>query len=552
MKPIWILITIMAVILWGCATTVENPTPTNTPPSIDEFTLPTERGDYFATSGVCATCHKDMVDGVGNDVSLDTFWSGTMMANSSRDPYWQASVRAEVLSNPSYDAIIQDKCTTCHTPMARTTRAFGGKTGVLLDEGFLNPENDLNTLALDGISCTLCHQIETTNLGERESFDGHYAIDKNKIVGERPSYGPYVTDEVQSVVMKSASGYIPQQGKHIQSSALCGSCHTLYTPTIDNDGEVAGMFPEQMPYIEWFASDYVDTHSCPDCHMPTAPGEVTLSVTGGPPRSPFSLHSFAGGNAYALKLLEAYGEDLKVTASSEQINAALERALVQLQEQTAQISIIEPRLDGNALSFQVAVDSQVGHKFPSGFPSRRVWIHLRVIDGGNQVVFESGYWDHLGAIIGNDNDLDEFAFEPHYEVISDPEQVQIYEAVMGNVDEDVTTTLLRGAVYLKDNRLLPTGFNKDKVSADIAVYGKAVKDASFIGGSDTFEVQLDLGDADGPFTVTAELLYQSIGFRWAQNLNRFQAPEPQRFLDFYENVFNEPTLVSLASVDIDE
>lgn len=552
MKPIWILLASLTMILWGCATAVETPTTTNTPPTVDEFALPTERGDYFATSGVCATCHKNLVDAAGNDVSLDTFWRGTMMANSARDPYWQASVRAEVLSNPSYDAIIQDKCTTCHTPMARTTQAFLGSQGVLLDEGFLHPENEFNTLALDGISCTLCHQIEATNLGEPESFDGHYVIDEKKIVGERLSYGPYETDEVQAIVMKSASGYIPERGEHIQTSALCGTCHTLYTPTVDNSGEVVGMFPEQMPYIEWLASDHADTHSCPDCHMPTAPGEVILSVTGGPPRSSFSLHSFAGGNTYALKLLEAYGEDLKVTASSEQINAALDRALIQLQEQTAQISIIDPQLDGNALSFQVAIDSQVGHKFPSGFPSRRVWVHLQVIDASNKVVFESGAWDDLGAIFGNDNDLDDSAFEPHYEVISDPEQVQIYEAVMGNVDAEVTTTLLRGAEYLKDNRLLPTGFNKDTVSADIAVYGKAIKDANFVGGGDAFEVQLDLGEADGPITVKAELLYQSIGFRWAHNLNRFEAPEPQRFLDFYENVFNEPTLVALASVDIDE
>ena len=436
--------------------------------------------------------------------------------------------------------------------MARTTQAFMGNKGVLLDEGFLHTENDFNTLALDGISCTLCHQIEATNLGEPESFDGHYVIDENKIVGERLSYGPYDTDEAQAIVMKSASGYIPEQGEHIQSSELCGSCHTLYTPTIDNNGEVIGMFPEQMPYLEWLASDHVDTHSCPDCHMPVAPGEVTLSVTGGPPRSPFSVHSFAGGNTYALKLLETYGEDLKVTASSEQINAALDRALDQLQEKTAQISINEPQLDDKALSFKVAVDSQVGHKLPSGFPSRRVWVHLKVIDGNSQVVFESGHWDDRGAIIGNDNDLDDSAFEPHYEVISDPEQVQIYEAVMGNVDAEVTTTLLRGAVYLKDNRLLPTGFDKDTVSADIAVYGKAVKDANFVGGRDTFEVQLDLGEADGPFTVTAELLYQSIGFRWAQNLNRFEAPEPQRFLDYYEQVSNEPTLVASDSVEIDE
>ena len=551
MKRSWILFLLTVLFITACAGETEHKVPA-TPPPVNENALPVERGDYFATSGVCATCHKDMADEAGNDVSLDSFWRGTMMANSSRDPYWQASVRGEVLSNPDYDAVIQDKCTTCHTPMARTTQDFMGNKGVLLDEGFLHPENDLNTLALDGISCTLCHQIEATSLGEPESFDGHYVIDDTKQAGERLSYGPYESTEADVVVMRSASGYVPAQSEHIQSSELCGSCHTLYTPTVDNNGEVAGMFPEQMPYIEWLASDYIDQLSCPDCHMPEAPGKVILSVTGGPARSPFSIHSFAGGNTYALKLLSTYKDELQVTASNEQIEAALDRALTQLQTQTAQIQVVKTEVDGNILNVKVAVDSQVGHKFPSGFPSRRVWVHLQVMDAAGKALFESGHWDLNGGIYGNDNDLNETTFEPHYEVISDPEQVQIYEAVMGDVDSAVTTTLLRGAVYLKDNRLVPAGFDKAAVSADIAVCGAAAQDADFVGGSDQIRYQIDLGDAAGPFIVRVELLYQSIGYRWAQNLNRFNAPEPQRFIRFYENVANKPTLVASASVEVDK
>jgi hypothetical protein len=34
--------------------------------------------------------------------------------------------------------------------------------------------------------------------------------------------------------------------------------------------------------------------------------------------------------------------------------------------------------------------------------------------------------------------------------------------------------------------------------------------------------------------VTAELLYQPIGFRWANNLKRYDAGEPQRFTGYYD------------------
>jgi hypothetical protein len=173
-----------------------------------------------------------------------------------------------------------------------------------------------------------------------------------------------------------------------------------------------------------------------------------------------------------------------------------------------------------------------------------------VTDDAGKVVFESGLWDQNGAIFGNANDLDAAAYEPHYERITDSEQVQIYEAIMGDVDGAVTTTLLRGAEYLKDNRILPDGFNKAAVSEDIAVYGNAASAPDFQGGADKLIYLVPLDDAVSPFTITAELLYQSIGYRWAQNLDRFDAPEPQRFITFYGQVANTPTFVVSHTVKI--
>ena len=99
-----------------------------------------------------------------------------MMANAARDPYWQAAVREEVLSNPEYRTVIEDKCTTCHTPMARFSEAAAGGEGSLLDDGYVDPEHPSHALAMDGVSCTLCHQIQPDRLGEAESFTGGFVI----------------------------------------------------------------------------------------------------------------------------------------------------------------------------------------------------------------------------------------------------------------------------------------------------------------------------------------------------------------------------------------
>jgi hypothetical protein len=168
------------------------------------------------------------------------------------------------------------------------------------------------------------------------------------------------------------------------------------------------------------------------------------------------------------------------------------------------------------------------------------------------VIFESGGVAPDGSIVGNDNDAHAAAYEPHYAAIHDAEQVQIYEAIMGNTDGEVTTTLLRGAEYLKDNRLPPSGFDKGTVAAEIAVRGAALEDEDFVGGSDRIQYIVDVGRTEGPFTVTVELLYQSIGYRWAENLRAYEGQELDRFTAFYDKIANQPVIVARASMTVED
>jgi hypothetical protein len=491
-----------------------------------------------------------MVDAAEVDVSIDSFWRSTMMANASRDPYWQASFRAEVLQHPDYQATIEDKCTTCHTPMARFTASFNGNKGQAFEEGFFNQEHSLHAMALDGVSCTLCHQIRKDNFGQVESFGGGFVIDKELPSGERVTYGPFPVDEAQARIMQGASGFLPEQSKHIQQSGLCATCHTLYTPYFDAAGEIAGEFPEQTPYLEWFHSDYRETQACQGCHMPQAQGEVMLSITGGTPRSPFHQHVFVGGNTYVLSLLQQFGDELAATASSAQFGATIERLTDQLVNRTATVALEDVVLSDARLTANVVVKSQVGHKFPSAYPSRRVWLHLTVQDANGQVVFESGAPNADGSITHNDNDADPASFEPHHLVIDSPEQVQIYEAIMENSGGEVTTALLRGAGYVKDNRLLPLGFEAGM--EEIAVRGRAAEDEDFEGGGDRIQYIVPLSNFQSPLTVRVELLYQSISYRWADNLRQYEATEINRFLSYQQAVPNLPIVVASVTVEVSD
>jgi hypothetical protein len=511
--------------------------------------LPTERGALFAASGVCAICHTNMRDESGADVSIGDFWRATMMANAARDPYWRASVRGEVLANPDYQAIIEDKCATCHMPMARFTQAAGGGQGQILG-GLDDPENALHALAVDGVACTLCHQIEETDLGQPSNFSGGYVINTDLPQGERLNFGPFPVGRAQANLMQASSGFIPVESQHVRQRDFCATCHMLYTPYVDAQGQIAGEFPEQMPYLEWVYSGYRNQQTCQDCHMPQAQGGVVLSTTGGPARSPFARHVFVGGNTFIHRVFQQFGDEMAVTASGVHFGATIERVLDQLQNRTATVALENVSLSGSSLSAEVVVQSQVGHKFPSGFPARRAWLHLSVRDTSGQVIFESGAAGADGLIAGNDNDADAGAYEAHHETITAPEQVQVYEAIMGSTEGEVTTTLLRAASYLKDNRLLPQGFDKAVRQDDVAVRGAALEDADFVGGGDRVRYVVDVGAAQGPFTLKVELLYQSIGYRWADNLRRYEAPEVDDFMRYYEAVPNLPVLVASTVIEV--
>src|SRR5262249_27421846 len=188
------------------------------------------------------------------------------------------------------------------------------------------------------------------------------------------------------------------------------------------------------------------------------------------------------------------------------------------------------------LRAEIAVNNLGGHKLPTAYPSRRAWLHLVVRDGNGRVVFESGALNRDGSIVGNDNDADAVKFEPHYAEITSADQVQIYKSILGDARGAVTTGLLTATDYLKDNRLLPTGFDKRTADPEVAVHGDAAHDADFRDGGDLVRYSIPLGGASGPVTVDAELLYQPIGFRWADNLKRYEAVEPRRFTSFYDSM----------------
>lgn len=491
--------------------------------------------ELFQTSDRCFACHNTLSTSGGEDISIGFAWRATMMANSARDPYWQAGVRRESIDHPESRAAIEGECSKCHMPMASVQSRFEGREGEVFSHLNFDSDDRMDKLAQDGVSCSLCHQIRPDNLGTRESFVGGFVIDTTRPLGEREEFGSFQVDNGENRIMRTSSGgYRSTEGSHVRQSELCATCHTLITTALGPGGQKIGELPEQMPYQEWYSSAFRDKQSCQSCHMPVVDEPVRMTSVLGKFREGVSRHVFVGGNFFMQRMLNRYRGDLGVWALPEELEAAAVRTIDHLKSKTAQVSIDRVEVTGGRLQTEISIQNLGGHKFPTAYPSRRAWLHVTVRDRNNQVVFESGALNADGSITGNDNDADLTRFEPHYTDVTQPDQVQIYEDIMVGADNVPTTGLLTAVRFIKDNRLLPAGFDKRIVGQDIAPQGGAMNDEDFAGGGDTIRYAIPLGSAQGPFRLEAELWFQPISFRWADNLKAYTAMEPQRFTRYYD------------------
>jgi len=497
----------------------------------------------FHTSDRCFACHNELTTQSGRDISIGLAWRSSIMANAARDPYWQASVRRESIDHAPATKEIENECSTCHMPVTHYESKVDGKLGEIFKYLPFDGDNKNSSAAADGVTCSICHQISNEKLGTRKSFNGGFVVAPPKAKDDRPEYGPFdVTPDRQHIMDTSTGGFQPTAAKHIRDSALCGSCHQLYTTARDAEGKEIGYLPEQMPYLEWKHSDYPERYSCQECHMPEVKEAVHISSVLGVPRTGMHQHVFVGANFLMQGILNRYRDELAVAALPQELTTAAEGTLAFLESQSAQVRIHDVALEGSTLRLQVSVQNRSGHKLPTAYPARRAWLHVTVRDRNGNAVFESGKLNADGSIAGNANDSDPLQYEPHFREITSADQVQIYESILRDSAGHVTTGLIAAVGYLKDNRILPTGFDKQTAEKDIAVVGDAADDPKFAAGQDSVQYSVAV-NGTGPFHIEVELLYQPIGFRWAHNLGFYKAFETERFVGYYDSMASQAAAV---------
>jgi hypothetical protein len=516
----------------------------------DPYALPWGSNSMFTGSGRCGGCHGidpneyANITAKGWDVNPTELWRGTMMANAARDPFWRAKVSHEVAINPEHQVALEDKCTSCHAPLGHFAAYFDGAQSYSIADMLVD------SLALDGVSCGACHQQDPDGLGD--FFSGELTFQPDTIYGPYNAPDDSVSPPVFNQPMVSFVGYDPVYGEHIHKSELCAACHTLITSTVDLEGEfTGGSFVEQATYHEWLNSSFnneVTGKECQGCHFPQL-GEPVVVSSGYlflQPREPFGLHYMVGGNTFMLELLKNNVEELGLTASPDHFQAVKDLTETQLQNATAEVIIDELNVDDDTAYYEVTIANLTGHKFPSGYPSRRAFLEFVVTGDSGDTLFQSGVLGDNYEVFGQNA-----TYEPHYNMINDPEEVQIYEMVMGDVNGDVTTVLERADHPIKDNRLVPLGFSTAHFAYDtVAIAGLALDDADFNhlngiegSGTDAIRYHVPLAGYTGIMNVTAKLMYQPVPPKWNDEMFAVSTPEIEVFETMYWETGPFATLV---------
>ena len=499
--------------------------------------LPYGYNELFAGSGECLMCHNSMTNANGDSIGILSDWRSTMMAHSAKDPFWRAKVSHETLVNPSHTEALEDVCTRCHSPAGHFNAHFLGLSYYGIDDMVADP------LALDGGNCTVCHQVTEETLG---NHSGNLVIGTEKLIwGRYP--GPF------AFPMFNNTGYTPVYSEHIKDSRLCGACHTLLTNSVDLEGNLTGeQFVEQAIYHEWLNSGYPESNrTCQACHIPEINEPVKISLM--PPwlegRSPFGLHHIAGGNVFMQRILRENLELLGITANTKHIDSTISRTLVMLQDSSLELTLAETARTADTLFLRTELKNLAGHKLPTGFPSRRIYVEVTAESASGDTIFHSGKTDTNYEILHEDT-----PYELHHKVLRSEDQVQIYEMVMGDVNGNLTTVLERGYSHLKDNRLPPSGFlTSHPVYDTVEIAGLAEDDEDFnksLGnegaGKDDLLIHIPLEGYTGLVETSVKVRYQTVNQKWLEDMFNYSSGEIDLWRSLFEASDREPVLLAEA------
>ncbi|TNF59290.1 MAG: hypothetical protein EP303_08410, partial [Deltaproteobacteria bacterium] len=346
----------MGMVLWvaGCSYGAPQPVRSTgldlTPSLMGAPVLDVSR---LAKTDDCADCHSDVA----------SHWMHSAHAYASFDnPWYRASVDQFRARRGKEESRF---CAGCHDPLLLMSGDIDGE---------VEPDNEL---AYAGITCLVCHSIESTRPDGNASFT----------LTDAPVLLPDPANPEEIEAHRARLTLQP-----LRTASLCGSCHRSFSgPAIGNENHLAGIDD----LGDWTSSAFagavqdrltsVEENGCQGCHM-SAETASDAEMAGAHDGS-VSSHRWAASHT-------AMTAQLPDPKHVKQARGELEGAVIVdigavRAGQRRYVLPEESRLrGGERLVFDVLLENDgTGHRFPGGVRDMHdVWVEVEVRDAAGKLL----------------------------------------------------------------------------------------------------------------------------------------------------------------------
>lgn len=330
-------------------------------------------GGAFTEPKVCGECHSTQY----------SQWMGSM------HHYAQASLTNELVNDFLHKRTgktISAFCIQCHTPI-----------GTVMGERFDLPNKDRSPISMAGVSCEVCHSMETSH-GQAQAF---FELKPGATL-----YGPHGKGDAADPPLAQNEFHNAAQRDVFKSSQLCQQCHEVIVPN--------GLRLQET-YTEWKNSPWAkEGVTCQSCHMGPVPGkpserpsgEIAQVAGADLPARPLSDHSFIGvdyhwTDEHPFRGRNYAAPDDRTKKRNVKMQAELTKKRQELMRNAAKLhlSASSSPASGSTITLEVRIENTfTGHHFPGGFPWRQAWMEVTCRDSAGTVFFQSGDVDSNGDV----------------------------------------------------------------------------------------------------------------------------------------------------------
>jgi len=307
----------------------------------------------LAATDDCVDCHSDVA----------SHWTNSTHAYASFDnPWYRASI----------DEFRQERgeresrfCAGCHDPLLLVSGDI---------DRSVTPDNDL---AYAGITCLVCHSVEST----RPDGNASFSLTDQAVLLPDPAKPEEIETHRARLTMKP-----------LRTAALCGSCHRSFSgPAMGNENHLPGIDD----LGDWTSSAFagsaqdqlvaVEENSCQGCHM--APESASDAEMAGAHDGTVSGHRWAASHT---TMAVQMPDPRQAREAIEQLRGAVIVDVGAVRAGRRRYLLPEEsRLRGaERLVFDVLLENRgTGHRFPGGARDMQdVWVEVEVRDAAGTLL----------------------------------------------------------------------------------------------------------------------------------------------------------------------